>query len=190
MEGSHWWCRSRCDRWMWFIADGLPDKDVWQNPCLQVGIVVSTRSRMHGTSERSGMCQSSSHSENADGLCQAQKQKLCVVFINFSKAYDRVLWHLLVKCLITHDCSPTLVQAITAIYHNTKMISDFINWSEAGLSNIMATVYPNREQFDLKPEVELLARWLPWMYLCSWTTVWCHDVRKDQSISLTEMCHL
>ena len=51
-----------------------------------------------------------------------RKKKLFVVYVDFSKAYDRVPRHLLLQRMIALGCGATMVKAIAAVYHSTKMM--------------------------------------------------------------------
>jgi hypothetical protein len=51
-----------------------------------------------------------------------RKRKLYVIFVDFSKAYDRVPRDRLIRRMISLGCGATMVRIIAAIYNSTKMI--------------------------------------------------------------------
>ena len=51
-----------------------------------------------------------------------KRQKLCLLFIDFSKAYDRVPRYKLLERMTSLGCGAAMTRAIAAIYTNTKMI--------------------------------------------------------------------
>ena len=53
---------------------------------------------------------------------KAKRQKLYIIFIDFSKAYDRVPRDLMIRRMKDLGCGSLMVQAISAIYSSTKMI--------------------------------------------------------------------
>ncbi|ELT88045.1 hypothetical protein CAPTEDRAFT_55637, partial [Capitella teleta] len=50
------------------------------------------------------------------------KKKLYQVFVDFSKAYDRVPRQLLLQRLLALGCGTTMVRTLAVIYKTTKMI--------------------------------------------------------------------
>ena len=55
-------------------------------------------------------------------LAVNKKKKLYVLFIDYSKAYDRVPRHKLIEVLKSQGCGKVMLNAIQAIYKNTKNI--------------------------------------------------------------------
>jgi hypothetical protein len=53
---------------------------------------------------------------------KSKKKKLYCVFVDFSKAYDRVPRNLIVEQLASLGCGRAMIRAIAATYHCTKMI--------------------------------------------------------------------
>ncbi|ELT95970.1 hypothetical protein CAPTEDRAFT_186693 [Capitella teleta] len=51
-----------------------------------------------------------------------KKKKLYLVFVDFSKAYDRVPRQLLLQRLLARGCETTMVRTLAVIYKTTKMI--------------------------------------------------------------------
>lgn len=51
-----------------------------------------------------------------------KRKKLYLIFVDFSKAYDRVPRYLLLQEMASLGCGSTMLKAIAAIYGNTKMI--------------------------------------------------------------------
>jgi hypothetical protein len=55
-------------------------------------------------------------------FCKAKKKKLYVLFVDFSKAYDKVPRDKLIECLKQRGCGRIMLQAIQAAYSNTSMV--------------------------------------------------------------------
>ena len=53
---------------------------------------------------------------------KSKKRKLYCVFVDFSKAYDRVPRNLIIEQLASLGCGRNMIRAIAATYHCTKMI--------------------------------------------------------------------
>ena len=51
-----------------------------------------------------------------------KKKKMFVVFVDFSKAYDRVPRHLLLRRLQAFGCGATMIKIISAMYNHTSMM--------------------------------------------------------------------
>jgi hypothetical protein len=51
-----------------------------------------------------------------------RRKKLFIVYIDFSKAYDRVPRHLMLDCLTKLGCGSRMIRAIATMYQHTKMI--------------------------------------------------------------------
>ena len=55
-------------------------------------------------------------------FAQKKRQKLYLIFVDFSKAYDRVPRHLLLQKLVSLGCGTLMTRSLAAIYENTQMI--------------------------------------------------------------------
>jgi hypothetical protein len=104
------------------------------------------------------------------------RQKLYLIFVDFSKAYDRVPRDILVHKLAQMGCGALMLHAIAAIYKCTKMnlrtaiVSDVMGVRQGSLTScFLFTLMVNDVLRDLKRRCAPDG-FLEWLHSCLWTT--------------------